>query len=61
MEKAKLEACVLDAISNADDDQMAAIIATVIKRYRKKYPDWEVCFLSYPRDDPGKMYRNSLL
>jgi len=41
---------VLLAIENADDLFMSEIIETVIKRYSRVYPGWEVMFLTIDKD-----------
>ena len=38
------------AISRADDFEISQIIQTVIRRYSVVYPDWEVMFLSLPKE-----------
>lgn len=44
---------VLAAIEKADDLQINQIIRAVIRRYSLVFPDWEVFFLSLPKD-PGQ-------
>ena len=43
---------VIKFIQQADDYQVNEIINTLQDRYRKVYPDWEVVFLSLPKNSP---------
>ena len=45
---------VLTFIHQADDTQINEIIQAVVKRYARVFPDWEVIFLSLPRNNPAK-------
>ena len=41
---------VLATIEQADDTQISQIIRAVIRRYGLVFPDWDVLFLSIPKD-----------
>ena len=41
---------VLATIEQADDTQISQIIRAVIRRYGLVFPDWDVLFLSVPKD-----------
>ena len=41
---------VLASIEQADDTQISQIIRAVIRRYGLVFPDWDVLFLSVPKD-----------
>ena len=41
---------VLASIEQADDTQISQIIRAVIRRYGLVFPDWDVLFLSIPKD-----------
>ena len=41
---------ILEAISRADDWEISEIIAAIVRRYGKVFPDWEVIFYSLPKD-----------
>ena len=43
---------VLEFIRQADDCQVSEIIHTLVARYKEVYPDWEVVFLSLPKNNP---------
>lgn len=45
---------LLKRIQKADDKEMNEIIHSILKRYRTVYPDWDVAFLSLPKDDTKK-------
>ena len=45
------------SILQADDIELSEIIQSVIRRYGVLHPDWEVMFLSLPRDDPHARHR----
>ena len=49
-QKQKLFSSVLAAIEQADDTQISQIIRAVIRRYSFIFPDWDVLFLSIPKD-----------
>ena len=42
---------LLSAIENASDAQIGDIIKAVIRRYKTLFPQWQVVFLSIPRDE----------
>ena len=50
---------VLTYIHQADDLQVNEIIQAIVSRYRDIYPDWDITFLSLPRNDPEE--RNNLI
>ena len=50
---------VLTYIHQADDLQVNEIIQAIVSRYREVYPDWDITFLSLPRNDPEE--RNHLI
>lgn len=41
---------ILNWIKTADDYEISQMILAIVKRYSKVYPDWEVMFLSLPKD-----------
>ena len=41
---------ILSLIESADDYALSQIMQAVVRRYSKVYPDWEVMFLSLPKD-----------
>ena len=41
---------ILNWIKTADDYEISHMILAIVKRYSKVYPDWEVMFLSLPKD-----------
>ena len=43
---------VLEFVRQADDCQVNEIIDTLIARYKEVHPDWEVIFLSLPKNNP---------
>ena len=43
---------VLEFIRQADDCQVNEIIHTLSARYKEVHPDWEVTFLSLPKNNP---------
>lgn len=43
---------ILAGIEQADDFEINEIINAVIRRYQAVFPDWEVMFLSLPKNDP---------
>lgn len=43
---------ILKFIDQADANQLNEIIQVVIQRYGQISPDWEVNFLSLPKNDP---------
>lgn len=48
---------ILSKIQQSDGDELSLIIAAVIERYKAVFPDWEVMFLSLPRNDPDACIR----
>ena len=50
---------VLAYIHQTDDLQISEIIQTLVIRYREVYPDWDITFLSLPKNDPDE--RNNLI
>jgi hypothetical protein len=42
---------ILRTIYHSDDNEIDAIIKAIINRYRTKHPDWEIIFLSIPKND----------
>ena len=50
---------ILNYISQADTDQLNEITQAIVQRYGKLSPDWEVAFLSLPKNDP--MQRDQML
>ena len=49
-QKRRLFSKLLTAIEQADDTQISQIIHAVIRRYSLVFPDWDVLFLSLPKD-----------
>lgn len=49
---------VLSKIRQADDLEINEIIQAVIGRYEAVFPDWEVMFLSLPKNDPAERSRS---
>ena len=45
---------ILDSILDANCDQLNEIIQAIIDRYDTIAPDWEVSFLSFPKNDPAQ-------
>lgn len=43
---------ILNFIDQADTNQLSEIIQAIIQRYGQISPDWEVNFLSLPKNDP---------
>ena len=43
---------ILNFIDQADSSQLSEIIQAIIQRYGQISPDWEVNFLSLPKNDP---------
>ena len=43
---------ILKFIDQADTNQLSEIIPAIVKRYGQNRPDWEVNFLSLPKNDP---------
>ena len=43
---------ILSFIHQADDAQISEIIQALILRYGQIHPDWDVSFLSLPKNDP---------
>ena len=43
---------VLEYIDRTDDLQLSEIIRAIIGRYNEVHPDWEISFLSLPKNDP---------
>ena len=50
---------VLTFIRKADDRQINEIIQALIARYGEVYPNWDVTFLSLPRNNPEE--RNNVI
>lgn len=48
---------VLTKIRQADDIEINQIINAVTQRYKEVFPDWEVTFLSLPKNDPDACLR----
>ena len=48
---------VLKLIRLADDIELSKIILEVITRYGILHPDWEIVFLSLPKDEPEERER----
>lgn len=48
---------VLRRIEESDDLEISEIIRAVIQRYHVCFPDWEIIFLSLPRNDPQERER----
>ena len=44
---------VLKFIHQADDIQINEIIQALVRRYAQVYPDWDITFLSLPKNDPA--------
>lgn len=44
--------CLLARIEHAGDDEIDDIITAITQRYNREYPDWEIAFLSLPKNDP---------
>ena len=42
---------VLTYICQADADQLSEIIQAIVQRYGQINPNWEVSFLSFPKND----------
>ena len=45
---------ILKFIDQADTNQLNEIIRAIVQRYGQISPDWEVTFLSYPKNDPAQ-------
>ena len=43
---------ILKRIETADDFEINEIIEAVRKRFSVAFPDWEVIYLSFPKNDP---------
>ena len=43
---------ILNRIEQADDFEINEIMAAVRRRYQILFPDWEVLYLSCPKNDP---------
>ena len=48
---------IMERIKRADDAQISQVIMAVIDRYAAVHPDWEIVFLSLPKDDPEERER----
>lgn len=46
----KQMSAITKAIERADDAQISQIIQAVVRRYGLVYPDWDVLFLSLPKE-----------
>ena len=42
---------VLKFIHQADDSQVSDIIQALVSRYKEVHPDWEITFLSLPKNN----------
>ena len=43
---------ILNFIDHADTNQLSKIVQAIVKRYGQISPDWEISFLSLPKNDP---------
>ena len=43
---------ILDYILDADSDQLNQVVQAIIDRYTLIAPDWDIAFLSLPKNDP---------
>lgn len=43
---------ILAEIECADDILINDIIRAVTRRYEQVHPEWEICFLALPKNDP---------
>lgn len=50
MQAQRAMAKVLKTIEQADDAQIAQIMKAVVHRYGKAFPDWDILFLSIPKE-----------
>ena len=50
---------LVQRITEADDIALSEIVQAVIKRYGMLHSDWEIMFLSLPKDD--RQERNRIL
>lgn len=41
-------------ISQADADDIDYLLTALHHRYQELFPDWEICFFSLPKANPGK-------
>ena len=48
---------VLKIIRLAEDTELSKITLEIIARYSILHPDWEIVFLSLPKNDPGERER----
>jgi hypothetical protein len=48
---------VLKIIRLAEDTELSKITLEIIARYGILHPDWEIVFLSLPKDDPEERER----
>ena len=44
---------IINWITDANDNEIDEMIAAILLRQKKKYPEWEVAYLSFPLKDPG--------
>lgn len=49
---------VLTAIARASDAELNEIVQAVIRRYAQQFPDWDVLFLSMPKNDRQERQRS---
>ena len=42
----------VNSLENADEQTLVQAMQQIIKRYSQLHPNWEVCFLSLPKNDP---------
>ena len=45
---------VLKFIHQADNSQVSEIIQALVSRYGEVHPDWDVAFLSLPKNNPAE-------
>ena len=43
---------ILNFIDHVDTNQLSTIVQAIVKRYGQISPDWEISFLSLPKNDP---------
>ena len=48
---------ILSYIEDANDWQISEIIHTTVHRFNQLFPDWDVSFLSLPKNDPAERER----
>lgn len=47
----------LEGIQKAKGDELSLIVHAIIGRYAELFPDWEITFLSLPKDPPDERQR----